>query len=234
MTSPRWPPRRSSGPAWLTRKRRKPPDRDQSTAGQAIAKFTDFMALYPNDPRVPQAQKIIASLKGEQARGNFAIARVLREAQEVGGRADLLQRGPVAGSQFAVCAPKRGNALTNSSSSPRGRASSMRLLSLAAGWSGGARRERLRRLQARAGQRPGRAREVGADQPVRQSDAGAAPGGRGHGPTAPSSCSAMAPTSSPPTTTGTSWSAVPSPAISGRRSASRRATPSPCATTGWS
>ena len=102
-TSPRWRPRRSSGPAWLTRNRRKPPDRDQGTAGQAIAKFTDFMALYPNDPRVPQAQKIIASLKGEQARGNFDDRAVLREAQEVGRRADLLQRGAVAGSQFALC-----------------------------------------------------------------------------------------------------------------------------------
>ena len=51
------------------------PDRDQSAAGHAIASFTDFIALYPNDPRVPQAQKIIASLKGDQARGNFDIAR---------------------------------------------------------------------------------------------------------------------------------------------------------------
>jgi outer membrane protein assembly factor BamD (BamD/ComL family) len=33
------------------------------------------MALYPNDPRVPQAQKIIAALKGNQARGSFDIAR---------------------------------------------------------------------------------------------------------------------------------------------------------------
>ncbi len=51
------------------------PDRDQSNAGHAITKFTDFIALYPNDPRVPRAQKIIASLKGEQARGNYDIAR---------------------------------------------------------------------------------------------------------------------------------------------------------------
>jgi outer membrane protein assembly factor BamD (BamD/ComL family) len=50
-------------------------DRDQTTAEQAIAKFTDFMALYPSDPRVPDAQRIIASLRSEQARGNFAIAR---------------------------------------------------------------------------------------------------------------------------------------------------------------
>ncbi len=48
---------------------------DQTTAGQAIACFTDFMALFPGDPRVPQAQKIIAELKTEQARGNFEIAK---------------------------------------------------------------------------------------------------------------------------------------------------------------
>lgn len=48
---------------------------DQSTAGQAIATFTDFMTLYPDDPRVPEAQKIIASLKEEQARGNFTIGQ---------------------------------------------------------------------------------------------------------------------------------------------------------------
>jgi outer membrane protein assembly factor BamD len=48
---------------------------DQSTAGQAIATFTDFMTLYPDDKRVPEAQKIIASLKTEQARGNFTIGQ---------------------------------------------------------------------------------------------------------------------------------------------------------------
>lgn len=47
---------------------------DQSAAGKAIATFTDFMTLYPNDRRVPEVQGIIASLKTEQARGNFAIA----------------------------------------------------------------------------------------------------------------------------------------------------------------
>lgn len=48
---------------------------DQGTAGQAISTFTDFMTLYPDDPRVPQAQKIIDSLKTEQARGNFTIGQ---------------------------------------------------------------------------------------------------------------------------------------------------------------
>jgi outer membrane protein assembly factor BamD len=48
---------------------------DQSTAGQAIATFTDFMTLYPNDPRATQAQNTIGALKGEQARGSFQIAK---------------------------------------------------------------------------------------------------------------------------------------------------------------
>ena len=48
---------------------------DQSTAGQAIATFTDFMTLYPDDSRVPEAQKIIASLRNEQARGDFNIGK---------------------------------------------------------------------------------------------------------------------------------------------------------------
>jgi outer membrane protein assembly factor BamD len=47
---------------------------DQGTAGQAITVFTDFMTLYPDEPRVPEAQRIIASLKHEQARGNLEIA----------------------------------------------------------------------------------------------------------------------------------------------------------------
>ncbi len=57
------------------KKQAQTPDRDQGTAGQAIARFTDFMTLYPNDARVPQAQKIIASLREEQAHGSFAIAQ---------------------------------------------------------------------------------------------------------------------------------------------------------------
>ncbi|MBI4326660.1 MAG: outer membrane protein assembly factor BamD [Chloroflexi bacterium] len=55
-------------------KQAKTAEYDQNVAGQAIATFTDFMTLYPQDPRVPEAQKIIASLKTEQARGSFAIA----------------------------------------------------------------------------------------------------------------------------------------------------------------
>jgi len=48
---------------------------DQNTAAQAIATFTDFATLYPDDSRVPETQKRIAALKTEQARGNFEVAK---------------------------------------------------------------------------------------------------------------------------------------------------------------
>ena len=48
---------------------------DQSVAGQAISTYNDFIALYPKDPRVPEAQKEIASLRTEQARGSLIVAR---------------------------------------------------------------------------------------------------------------------------------------------------------------
>ncbi|HWW02457.1 MAG TPA: outer membrane protein assembly factor BamD [Candidatus Acidoferrum sp.] len=58
---------------------------DQSTAGQAVATFTDFMTLYPNDTRVPEAQKIIGGLKAEQARGNFQIAKFYEKYKKWNG-----------------------------------------------------------------------------------------------------------------------------------------------------
>ncbi len=56
-------------------KQSKKAEYDQDTAAKAIAMFTDFLTLYPNDPRVPEAKKIIASLRAEQARGSYQIAR---------------------------------------------------------------------------------------------------------------------------------------------------------------
>jgi outer membrane protein assembly factor BamD len=50
-------------------------DYDQSVADQAISTLKDFMSLYPDDPRVADAQKIIASLNSEKARGSFSIAQ---------------------------------------------------------------------------------------------------------------------------------------------------------------
>ncbi|MDB6123135.1 MAG: repeat containing protein [Pedosphaera sp.] len=54
---------------------------DQSTAGQAIALYIDFITLYPNDSRVAEAQKTIALLKLEQARGNYEIARFYEKSK---------------------------------------------------------------------------------------------------------------------------------------------------------
>lgn len=48
---------------------------DQNTAAQAIATFTDFITLFPNDARVKEAEKIINALKTEQARGSFQVAK---------------------------------------------------------------------------------------------------------------------------------------------------------------
>jgi outer membrane protein assembly factor BamD (BamD/ComL family) len=39
------------------------------------------MALYDKDPRIPEAQKIITSLKLEQARGNFSIAEFYEKSK---------------------------------------------------------------------------------------------------------------------------------------------------------
>lgn len=50
-------------------------DYDQSIAGQAISAFTDFLTLYPDDPRVPTAQRMIDSLRSVEAVGNFRIAQ---------------------------------------------------------------------------------------------------------------------------------------------------------------
>ena len=58
---------------------------DQTTAGQAINTFRDFMTLYPNDTRVPEAQKIISSLRIEQARGNFEIAQFYEKYKKWNG-----------------------------------------------------------------------------------------------------------------------------------------------------
>jgi len=68
-----------AGQAWT--KSASAAEYDQSAAGSAIASFTDFMSLYPDDPRVPEAQKIIGKLRTEQSRGNFQIAKYYEKRQ---------------------------------------------------------------------------------------------------------------------------------------------------------
>jgi outer membrane protein assembly factor BamD len=58
---------------------------DQGAAGRAIATFTDFVTLFPQDRRVPQVQKLIAGLRTEQARGSFEIARFYEKHQRWAG-----------------------------------------------------------------------------------------------------------------------------------------------------
>jgi outer membrane protein assembly factor BamD len=60
-------------------------DYDQSVAGQAISAFTDFISLYPEDPRLPEAQRVIGTLKAEQARGNFRIAEFYEKERKWDG-----------------------------------------------------------------------------------------------------------------------------------------------------
>jgi outer membrane assembly lipoprotein YfiO len=67
------------------RKQAQTAEYDQSAAGQAIATFIDFKTLYPEDPRVAETDKIIASLKGEQARGNFQIAKFYEKKKKWNG-----------------------------------------------------------------------------------------------------------------------------------------------------
>ncbi len=44
---------------------------DQGTAGQAIAAYTDFITLFPDDKRVPAAQRAIIKLKDAAGGGQF-------------------------------------------------------------------------------------------------------------------------------------------------------------------
>ena len=48
---------------------------DQGAAVHAIDTYNDFMTLYPEDSRIPQARENINELRTEQARGCFLIAK---------------------------------------------------------------------------------------------------------------------------------------------------------------
>jgi outer membrane protein assembly factor BamD len=82
---------------------------DQNTAAQAIASFTDFITLFPNDQRVPRAQRAIAKLKAEQVRGNFQIARFYEQSKKWNGALvyynEVLQLDPT--SPYAAPARQR-------------------------------------------------------------------------------------------------------------------------------
>jgi outer membrane protein assembly factor BamD (BamD/ComL family) len=48
---------------------------DQGASVQAIDSLTDFITLFPDDKRVAESEKTIDSLRKEQARGSYRIAR---------------------------------------------------------------------------------------------------------------------------------------------------------------
>ncbi len=58
---------------------------DQGIAGKAIAAFTDFIALYPEDKRVTEARKNIDGLRAEQARGAIEVARFYEKKRQWNG-----------------------------------------------------------------------------------------------------------------------------------------------------
>ena len=60
-------------------------DYDQSRAVQAIETLTDFIALYPDDTRVSEAETLIASLKTERAHGSYQIAKFYEKRRRWGG-----------------------------------------------------------------------------------------------------------------------------------------------------
>lgn len=66
-------------------KQAKTAEYDQDAAAQAIAVLTDFMALYPDDTRVPDSRKIIEDLRTEQARGSFKIAKFYEKTKRYEG-----------------------------------------------------------------------------------------------------------------------------------------------------
>jgi outer membrane protein assembly factor BamD len=66
-------------------KQAKSAEYDQGVAAKAIAAFTDFIALYPEDKRVADARKNIDSLRGEQARGAMEIARFYEKKRQWSG-----------------------------------------------------------------------------------------------------------------------------------------------------
>jgi outer membrane protein assembly factor BamD len=86
---------------------------DQGTAGKAIAAFTDFITLYPDDKRVPEAQKAVVVLKAEQVRGNYEIAQFYEKGKKWNGALvyynEVLQLDP--NSTYAAQARERIQAI---------------------------------------------------------------------------------------------------------------------------
>lgn len=103
-------------------KQAKTAEYDQNAAAQAIASFTDFIALYKDDPRVADAKKVIESLKTEQSRGSFQIAKFYEKSHHWDGALvyynEAIIKDP--NSTYAAEAKKRIDAIKNKASNNRG------------------------------------------------------------------------------------------------------------------
>ena len=66
-------------------KQAKTAEYDQNSASKAIETFSSFAALYPEDARVREVEKIILDLKTEQARGALKIARFYEKKKQWDG-----------------------------------------------------------------------------------------------------------------------------------------------------
>ena len=90
-------------------KQAKKADYDQGIAGKAIATFTDFMTLYPEDPRNKEAKRVIEGLRFEQAQGAMRIAQYYEKKKQFEGALvyynEVLLKDPE--SSFAIEARQR-------------------------------------------------------------------------------------------------------------------------------
>lgn len=72
-------PRIASEALWkageANRKQSAEAEYDQGASVRAIDTYNDFIALYPEDSRVPQARENILTLRTEQARGSYMVAK---------------------------------------------------------------------------------------------------------------------------------------------------------------
>ncbi|MCP5519518.1 MAG: outer membrane protein assembly factor BamD [Verrucomicrobiales bacterium] len=107
-----------AGMAWYRQARTA--EYDQSAAGNAIATFTDFIILYPADPRVPEARALIDALKREQARGAYRIARYYEKRRKPDGARvyynEVVRTAP--DSEYAAAARERLAALKKRAETP--------------------------------------------------------------------------------------------------------------------
>ena len=101
-------------------KQAKKAEYDQNVAGQAITTFNDFMTMFPEDTRVTEAQKSIAALKVEQARGSFMIAKFYEKKKRWDGALvyynEVLLKDPT--SKFAEEAKQRIDAIKQHTGPP--------------------------------------------------------------------------------------------------------------------